>query len=247
MRLKASLACGWLGLGLCVPLFTFVESARADIPALTPDVQNAKWAKDWWMKRFESVKAYAATSGCEVVFLGDSITHNWENHVGGAVWRKYFKTGKYRAVNAGFGGDRTEQVLWRLSNGELDGYRTKCVMLMIGTNNWGNPEETAAGIRAILDLIARKQPQAKTLLLPIFPSGEKPDHPWRVRNNAVNALIRKYADGDKVVWCDFGAKFLQPDGTISKDMMGDFLHPKEPGYDIWADAVAPYFKEVVGR
>lgn len=90
-----------------------------------------------------------------------------------------------------------------------------------------------------------RQPQAKTLLLPIFPSGETPDHARRVRNNAVNALIRPFADGERVIWVDFTKRFLQPDGTISKKMMGDFLHPKELGYDIWAEEVAPYFKQIV--
>ena len=209
---------------------------------------------NWWLERLaaKQEEIHALPNGeVDIIFVGDSITHNWEgargpgSDPGGKRLAEFRKT--YSVLGLGFGGDGTEQVLWRLSNGELDGYRTKCVMLMVGTNNGGKPEETAAGIRAILDLIARKQPQAKTLLLSIFPSGEKPDHPWRVRNMAVNALIRPFADGGKVIWVDFGAKFLQPGGTISKDMMGDFLHPKEPGYDIWADAVAPYFKEVVGR
>ncbi len=121
-------------------------------------------------------------------------------------------------------------------------------MLMIGTNNGGRPENTAAGIRAILDLIARKQPQAVTILLPIFPSGATADHPWRKSKKKINAIIKDFADGKKVIWCDFNDRFLNPDGTFPKGMMmGDNLHPLEPGYAIWAEAVSPLFKEICRR
>ena len=210
-------------------------------------------APNWWAKRHEAKLRELASYGPEIdiVMLGDSITHNWEESRGpgsdpGGRRLAEFRR-KYSVVCLGYGGDTTRNVLWRIDNGELDGYAAKCIMLMIGTNNGDRPEDTAAGIREILDAIARKQPRAKTLLLPIFPSGETPDHAWRVRNSAVNALIRPFADGERVIWVDFTKRFLQPDGTISKDMMGDFLHPKEPGYDIWAEEVAPYFKRIVGR
>ena len=122
-------------------------------------------------------------------------------------------------------------------------------MLMIGTNNGGcSAEDTAAGVKSILDLIARKQPQAVTILLPIFPSGATADHPWRASKEKVNALIRKFADGKKVVWHDFNSRFLNPDGTFPKGMMmKDDLHPLAPGYDIWAEEVAPLFRKVCGK
>ena len=209
----------------------------------------------WWEKRHEEKLAQIATSGGEIdlVFVGDSITHNWEgargpgSDYGGKPLAELKK--KYSVLNLGFGGDSTRNVLWRLENGELDGYRAKCFMLMIGTNNGGcSAEDTAAGIRAILDLIARKQPQAVTILLPIFPSGATVDHPWRTGKEKVNALIRKFADGKKVVWCDFNSRFLNPDGTFPKGMMmKDDLHPLAPGYDIWAEEVAPLFRKVCGK
>ena len=103
---------------------------------------------------------------------------------------------------------------------------------------------TAAGVKAILDLIAEKQPQAVTLLLPIFPSGATADHPWRVHKDKVNALIEKLADGERVIWHDFNARFLNPDGTIKEGMMmQDTLHPIEPGYEIWAEEVFPFFEQ----
>ena len=208
----------------------------------------------WWEKRHAEKLAQIAASGGEIdlVFVGDSITHNWEgargpgSDYGGKPLATLKK--KYSMLNLGFGGDRTQNVLWRLENGELDGYRAKCFMLMIGTNNGDRrPEDTAAGVKAILDLIARKQPQAKTILLPIFPSGATADHPWRVAKNRINALLKDLADGKRVIWHDFNVRFLNPDGTFPKGMMmGDNLHPLAPGYDIWAEEVTPLFQEICG-
>ena len=209
----------------------------------------------WWEKRHEEKLAQIAASGgkIDIVFIGDSITHNWEgargpgSDYGGKPLAALKK--KYSVLNLGFGGDRTQNVLWRLENGELDGYRAKCFMLMIGTNNGDKrPEDTAAGVKAILDLIARKQPQAKTILLPVFPSGATADHPWRTSKEKINALIKDFADGDKVIWCDFNARFLNPDGTFPQGMMmKDDLHPLAPGYDIWAEEVTPLFRKVCGK
>ena len=108
-------------------------------------------------------------------------------------------------------------------------------------------ELTALGVKLILETIRAKQPQATGLLLPVFPRGQKPTDKMRLNNAKISSLIRPFADGKDVIWLDFTDKYLQADGTISKDLMPDFLHPKEPGYDIWADAVAPYFREAVGR
>ena len=208
----------------------------------------------WWEKRHAEKLAQIAASGGEIdlVFVGDSITHNWEgargpgSDYGGKPLAALKK--KYSVLNLGFGGDRTQNVLWRLENGELDGYRAKCFMLMIGTNNGDRrPEDTVAGVKAILDLIARKQPQAKTILLPIFPSGATADHPWRVAKNRINALLKDLADGERVIWHDFNVRFLNPDGTFPKGMMmDDNLHPLAPGYDIWAEEVTPLFQEICG-
>jgi len=218
--------------------------------------QKHDWdpAPNWWLERLAERRERIWRSGGEIdlVFVGDSITHNWEgargpgSDYGGKELAAFKKS--YSVLNLGYGGDGTAEILWRLSNGELDGYKAKCFMLMAGTNNGGKPEETAQGIRAILDLIAKKQPQAKTLLLPIFPSGATRQHPWRVRNEKVNALIKPYADGGRVIWCDFNEQLLNPDGTFPNGMMmPDDLHPLQPGYAIWAAAVEPHFKRICGK
>lgn len=237
-----------------------VMTASAVPKAATPQScigMKRSWdpSPGWWEKRHAEKLALIAASGGEIdlVFVGDSITHNWEgargpgSDYGGRPLAELKK--RYSVLNLGFGGDTTRNVLWRFENGELDGYKAKCFMLMIGTNNGGcSAEDTAAGIKAILDLIARRQPQAVTILLPIFPSGATADHPWRTGKEKVNALIRKFADGKKVVWHDFNSRFLNPDGTFPKGMMmKDNLHPLAPGYDIWADEVAPLFRRICGK
>jgi N-acetylglucosamine-6-sulfatase len=146
----------------------------------------------------------------------------------------------------GIGGDQTQHVLWRLQNGDLDGYQAKLFVVMIGTNNmWANdadPAHAAAGVKAVIDLIQSKQPKAKILLMSILPTGEKPN-PGREKRMAVNKLISKYAGGP-VEYMDITAKYLEPDDTISKEVMHDFLHLAPKGYDIWAEAIAGKVKEI---
>ncbi len=182
----------------------------------------------------------------DLAFVGDSITRRWRGAGNKEVWDKYW--GSYRAINMGIGGDQTQNVLWRLQNGQLDEYQARVFVVMIGTNNcWGEkpvPADVADGIKAILDLIQAKQPQAKILLLSILPEGEKP-RPGRETRAAINALISKF-QGGPVHYMDISAKFLKPDGTISKDVMPDYLHLSPKGYEIWSEAIKDKVKDLVG-
>lgn len=181
----------------------------------------------------------------DLVFVGDSITHSWERASGSPVLADLRKT--YSVLVLGYGGDQTQHVVWRMANGELDGYKAKLFMLMIGTNNGGKPENVAAGIKKIVSQIRERHPEAKVLLLPIFPRDAKPQDGRRVRNDKVNEIIKGYADGKDVLWLDFNAKFLEPDGTLTREMMSDLLHPGTRGYEIWRDSVLPVFRDVVGK
>ena len=182
----------------------------------------------------------------DLVFLGDSITRGWEGN-GANVLAELRKT--YSILPLGIGGDCVQHVMWRVRYGELDGFKAKCIMLMIGTNNAvprNKPGDVVKGIRRVLDVIASKQPQAKVLLLPIFVRGEGPQNAKRKANEEVNAAIRAFADGEKVIWCDFNAKYLDEKGD-TKWIMPDRLHPNADGYKIWTDAVLPHFKAICGK
>ncbi len=229
---------------------TALEKATASQPATAvPATRIAMKHRrgDWWADRMLQKRNQIVNSKGEIdlVFFGDSITHGWEGG-GKAKLDELSKT--YSILNIGYSGDQTQHLVWRGLNGELDGYKAKCIMLMIGTNNArsSKPEDVAKGIRRILDIIAEKQPQAKTLLLPIFMRGEGPGNKLRCNNEAVNAIIKGYADGDKVIWVDFNAKWLDKSGD-TKWIMPDRLHPNAAGYKIWTDAVLPYFKTICGK
>ena len=179
----------------------------------------------------------------DLVFCGDSITHCWESRCPTIL--KEIKS-KHSLLLAGFSGDRTEHLLWRLKYGELDGYRAKSVMLLIGTNNSADtPEKIAAGVKACLNVIREKQPQAKVVLMAIFPRRDGPqgiDGPKMARPeiDRANEIIRTFADGRKVVFVDIGKEFLDKDDD-TKWIMPDRLHPQTRGFEIWYDRVKPYF------
>jgi lysophospholipase L1-like esterase len=123
---------------------------------------------------------------------------------------------------------------------------------MIGTNNVANDtaEGIAKGVTKIVETIRAKTPNTKILLLAVFPRGENANtpekpNPGREKLAKVNGIIAKLADNKHIFYLDIGAKFLQPDGSISKEIMPDFLHPSEAGYQIWADAITPKLTELM--
>ena len=186
------------------------------------------------------IDAYTAESKkgeARIVFLGDSITQGWNGAQ--EIWKATW--GDAGAVNFGIGGDRTEHVLWRMDHGNIQGLKPKLVVLMIGTNNTGHRKEpaqdTADGIRAILDKLKTQVPGAKVLLLGIFPRGATATDEKRVQNTAINGLISKFDDGKTVHFLDISQKFLAEDGTLSKEIMPDLLHLSKKGYQIWADSI----------
>lgn len=182
-----------------------------------------------------------------LIFEGDSITHNWSSR-GKDVWKERYEP--LGAFNFGVGGDKTENILWRIQRGQLDGLHPKLVVLTIGTNNLNGkktPEQVAEGIAAIIKKYQEHCPGVVILLQGVFPRGHDPADPLRSEIKDLNALISRFADGNKVLYIDFGEKFLEPDGSISPQMMHDYLHPESKGYQIWADSIAPiigkYFPE----
>ena len=187
------------------------------------------------MKLHESFLDQAKKGNIDLLFLGDSITQGWNNN---AVWKRFY--GPRHAANFGIGGDRTEHVLWRIQHGELDGIHPRVVVLMIGTNNSGSntADEIAQGVTAIVKELRQRLPETKVLLLGVFPRGQKPDA-TRAKLEEVNRQISRLDDGSHVTYLDIGKAFLNPDGTISRDIMPDYLHLTAKGYRLWADAMEP--------
>ncbi len=222
---------------------------RCPDPALlstTPAVLNEYWSTDWWMPRHQQKLNDAKNQNPDFVLIGDSITHGWENS-GQAVWQKWFSD--ISSLNLGFSGDRTENVLWRLQHGEVDGISPKFVMIMIGTNNTGhrmeNPAYIANGIDAILAELDQRIPQAKVLLLNIFPRGAHSNDEARQNNIKVNQLLDGIAQKYGAIRADFNPAFLQENGDLSADIMPDLLHPNEQGYEIWARQLTPYIEQYI--
>jgi lysophospholipase L1-like esterase len=205
-----------------------------------------------WIARHEEYVAVAKKGDVDLLFLGDSITDGWRWGNGGSkIWPEMYEP--RHAANFGIGWDRIQNVLWRVENGELENIQPKVVVLLIGTNNTGNEDdgrprnttpEIIAGISNLTSRIQSRVPGSKILLLGLFPRGEKSD-PICAQVKAVNAGLAGLASGDRIKFLDLGDKFLAPDGTLSRDLFPDLLHPNARGYRIWADAMKPTLAEML--
>ncbi len=206
--------------------------------------------RGWWWNRHNDKLELIEKGGVDLVFIGDSITHSWENQPQHKIWEKYY--GHRNPINLGFSGDRTENVLWRLDNGEIDNISPKVAVVMIGTNNTDaghfpkadSAQEVAEGIIAICKTLRIKLPKTKVLMLCPFPYGQTPN-PRRAANQEAGTIASKIADNEHIFYLDIGDEFLDPDKTLEADIMPDFLHPNETGYRIWARAMEPVLSRLM--
>ena len=200
-----------------------------------------------WMNRHNSYNTRVAKGSVDLIFIGDSITQAWES-VGRRVWTKYY--GERNAVNLGISGDRTENVLWRLDNGNIKGIAPKAAVIMIGTNNTGRnpntPSEIVDGITEIISKLRKKLPKMKILLLDIFPRGQTFNN-QRGNIAQVNQTVRKLHDGEHVHYLAIGHHFLEANGSLDRKIMPDFLHLSPRGYEIWASSIEGKLKELLGE
>lgn len=214
-----------------------------------PAVKPAdRMGDDWWKKRHETTAQYMAQGNVGLLLIGDSITHGWDNEQ--AMANTVF--GRFKPINLGFSGDRTQHVLWRLDHLPLNRINPKVAMIMIGTNNIGDktntPWMTAAGIRAIVDKLQKQYPKIQIVVLKVFPRGEKKDDWARHRVDEINLALPGVLNGLKnVEIVDINKAFLAPDGTLTKEIMPDALHPNTKGYEIWGRQVAPVLQKKFGR
>jgi predicted esterase/lysophospholipase L1-like esterase len=200
------------------------------IPFLAPQFQA----------KHEANLAVAKQGDAELLLVGDSITDFWRNEqgpfAGKPVLDKYF--GKWKVANFGIAGDTTQGVLYRLQRGEGRGIKPRAIMVMIGTNNTArnSAAEIAEGVGAVVLELQKGFPDAKILLLGIFPRG-RPNDPVRGTIAEINRTISRLEDNSKVFYLDIGRVFLDGSGVISTDIMSDALHPSTRGYELWARAV----------
>ena len=199
-----------------------------------------------WMTRHESFNNRVAEGNVDLVFIGDSITQGWEGG-GKGVWATFY--GKRNAVNLGIGGDRTQHVIWRLDHNNVMNISPKAAVVMIGTNNSGSntPEQIAEGVAVIVKQLRTKLPKTRVLLLAVFPRGPDKNDIRRQVNEKANAIFKKLARRRRVHYLDIGPRFLQDDGTLSREIMPDLLHLSEKGYTIWAESIEPTLKKLMGE
>lgn len=222
-----------------------------DATSATPKVGNP----EFYEKHARHLRR-ARSGPTGLLFLGDSITEGWNGQA--ELWQERF--GAHQPANFGIGGDQTHHVIWRIENGELANVSPKVVVLMIGTNNSGmhTGAEIAAADTKIVRLIREKLPQAKVLLLAIFPRDARPAQDGSISEAAradaqkrmaairvANAELAKLDDGANVRFLDLGPKFLAADGSIPRDVMPDQLHLTAAGYRIWAEGMQPLLDEML--
>jgi lysophospholipase L1-like esterase len=200
----------------------------------------------------QQLLAKAKSGGIDLYFLGDSITRRW-----GAIdypdflanWRKTFHG--WNAGNFGWGADRTENILWRLANGELDGVDPKVIVLLAGTNNVGKEPgddarvaDVSRGVKAIVAACREKAPAATIVLVAIFPRNDNPAVMPTIAR--INASLATLADGQNVRFLDVNARLADADGVLFEGMTLDGLHPSVKGYAAWAEGLKPILTELVG-
>ena len=220
-----------------------INSALIPVPRLEMDSYD-------WYKRHQEILEAQHQINPQIVLIGDSITHFWGGepkgpHVNGPKsWETAFSG--LRVLNMGYGWDRTQNVLWRLNQGEFDGLHPKTVVINIGTNNLtaspnarsNTPEEIVQAILAIHHEVRRKSPESRIIVMGIFPRGFGADNYFRPRITRVNALLSKALEGvPNTTFLDIGNRFLTPDGTLPATLMNDGTHPTDEGYAIWAKAL----------
>ena len=193
----------------------------------------------------------ASQGTIDVYFVGDSITRRW-----GATdypellaqWQKSFFG--WNAANFGWGGDRTQNILWRLRNGELEGVRPKVFVVLAGTNNLTaqtDPQAAQAIANGIIEIVhtcRRTAPEATVVLMAIFPRGDLPHAGRHIEQ--INQQLARFADGEKVRFLSINDQLVDNHGEPKSDYFPDRLHPSLPAYQIWADALRPFLLQRLG-
>ena len=240
-----------LSLVASIALVSILQAEQAAAPPVkeNPAVVPQGRIEEWWFARQAEKIGIMSKGDVDLLMIGDSITHGFEG-IGSNVWEKYFVPRK--AVNLGFGGDRTQHVLWRLDYLPLLKKPPKGAVLLIGTNNicWGSdtPKQAAEGVQAIVKKLKELYPETEILVLCVFPRRRQPDHAHRKQIVELNSYLPGLLKGMKnVKLLDIGPAFLDENGVLPPEMMPDTTHPSEKGYEVWAKAIDPELKRMLGE
>ena len=255
VRLAIVLACGAVAVA---PSRPYAQAPAQAVPTLAatpgPADRPAPRTDQNSMTAHAQLLEKARAGRIDVYFVGDSITRRW-----GATdypellanWRQNFFG--WNAGNFGWGADRTEHILWRLENGELDGVNPKVIVIQAGTNNIGSQPggadkvaEISRGLTAILERCRQKAPKATVILTAIFPRNDNMAVLPEI--DQVNANVARLADGRTIRYLSVNDKLADKDGRLFAGMMNerDKLHPTLQGYQVWADGLKPILTELLG-
>ena len=226
------------------------DTNEIPIPFVSPDdsatVPTNRLSEAEWSTR-HSQKSTNPVYNQKIIFIGDSITQQWETSGRGLTqWNELNVKYDNKLTNLGFSADQTQHVIWRLQNGEFpEGINPEYVVLMIGTNNanqWHMPQSIAAGIGEIVRIINRASPKTKILLFSIFPRGSGNMDARTIINNRTNDIIINYDGYLNIQYVDITGSYLNPDGNLKTELFTDNLHLNSAGYEVWKNKLI----EIIG-
>ncbi|MCP8897923.1 GDSL-type esterase/lipase family protein [Gilvimarinus xylanilyticus] len=244
--MKLSQALTALSLATVTGFFSVFASAAPLSVQPVPRTQQFDWMSvSGWYERHAADVALAEQGEARIVFLGDSITEGWDH----TIWQEHFAP--LDAVNFAIGGDLTQNMLWRFEHGNVEKLDPELVVLMAGVNNYlhnqASPEDTFAGVQQLLSQALAAYPNAHVILQAVLPFGEQPNTTERQWVKDTNRQLQTLAAHERVDFYDFGELFLQDDGRISNEIMGDYLHPNAKGYGIWVKSLLPVVKSALDK
>jgi lysophospholipase L1-like esterase len=241
---------------LCVSLNADDKPKSLDTSVNTAIKPREKLERDFydWYKRHNQIVELTSKNKYDIVFIGDSITHMFggqpksNKNVGGKVWDEYYS--KRKVLNIGFGWDRTQNVLWRLDNKELDGQIPKVAVVLIGTNNLAGTknsrvntaEEIVEGITAVCDRIHDLSPKTNIILLGVLPRKDKKKN---VIIKQINMIIPELAKKDYITFLNIGKKLTDESGMPKNELYKDSVHINNAGYKVWAQAMEPILQKLL--
>lgn len=229
---------------------TVMAASKCETPVPQGKLEEYAGPKSRFQEKLDEIKANGK-NGYDLVMVGDSITHFFETSYGKEVTAKRFAG--YKVLNLGIGGDMTQHVIWRFEQGQLDGYKAKVFMLMIGCNNaWDEAADIIAGTKKIIAMIREKHPESVIVYSPILPRwGAFPPRPAITldqKNEEVGNAIKAMCDGKKLVYINFNKPFRDEKGAQVRKMYApDMLHIAAPAYELWADTLMPILKKSCGK